>query len=143
VWPENIASEEMPSMRKTKWVAISMLFTASILSGCGAKGTTQTVHTNNIDISISLSPTPIAMMQDETFTVLFSKNGKAVDVKNVFIEMVMPSMAMNDKVEPSEITPGKFQGSYRFSMNGNWNEEIHYTEGSQPEITSLSWDVKN
>lgn len=130
-------------MQKKGWAAAMSIFVAlSTLSGCGATATTQNLHSDNVDVAASLSPAPIAMMQDEGLSIQFTKGGKVSEVKNVSVEFAMPSMTMNDTVTLNEVSPGKFQGDYRFSMTGNWVEKIHYTIDNQLEIATVTWDVK-
>jgi hypothetical protein len=128
-------------MLKTTCSVISMFVAIFVLSGCGVKGTTQFIHANNVDITAMLTPAPIAMMQDEGITIQFSQSGKTADVKNVSVEFAMPSMTMGDAVPLTEVSPGKFTGDYRFSMTGNWVEKIHFTNGNQLEIATLSFDI--
>ncbi len=129
-------------MLQKKLLGVSLVTMLVIAQGCGHNATGQTTHTSDTNVQLSISPAPPVAMQSEQATVEFDLNSdKPTPVQNVTASFSMPDMAMDDMISLSEISPGKFQGSYRFSMAGKWTEKITFTKGGKAETVTVSWNV--
>ncbi|MCL6517034.1 FixH family protein [Alicyclobacillus sp.] len=107
-----------------------MLFSLAV--GCGPSApVVGQAQAGPIVVRVAASQLPLTAMADEQLSLSFVKENTVVDVNVSKVTVSMPDMAMQDVLPFHRDQSGEYQGNYRFSMSGDWQVEVTFSEGGK------------
>jgi hypothetical protein len=116
------------SFNKGKYSLLLVLILAITVMGsaCGAANeVSKEITKNGVTFKITVSPYPIAAMQNEHILVSVKQNGHPAPIQKITANVSMKDMNMKDNLTLTKASEGVFQSDYQFSMSGNWYVDVH------------------
>lgn len=116
------------SFKKERYLLLLVLMLGITVMGsaCGtANEFSKEITKNGVTFKITVSPYPIASMQNEHIQVSVERNGHPAPIQKISANASMKDMSMKDNLSLTKASEGDFQSDYQFSMSGSWDVNVH------------------